>query len=125
MIRFILQLILVVVLSYASQWVLPWWGVMVGAGLATILVYNKGISSFMSGFIGLGGLWFVMAYIIDQENSSILSTRVAELFSLSSGMQLVWVTALLGAFLGGLSGLTGNYFIAMFKKPKKNYSPYH
>ena len=60
MIRFILQLILVVILSYVSQWIFPWWGVMVGAGLATILIYNKGVSSFFAGFLGVGGLWFVM-----------------------------------------------------------------
>ena len=125
MIRFILQFILVIVLSYASQWLLPWWGVMVGAGLATILIYNKGALSFFAGFFGVGGLWFVMAYIINRDNNSILSTRVAELFQLSSGVQLVLVTALLGAILGGLSSLTGSYFIAIFKKTKKFDSPYH
>lgn len=125
MIRFIIQLVLVMLLSYASQWVLPWWGVMVGAGLATLLIYNKATSSFFAGFIGVGGLWFIMAYLIDRANDSVLSSRVAELFQLSSGTQLVMITALLGAILGGLSGLTGNYFIAIFKKTKKNYSPYH
>ena len=125
MIRFIIQLIVVVILSYASQWVLPWWGVMVGAGLATIFVYNKGFSSFLAGFIGVGGLWFVLAYLINEANHSVLGTRVAELFQLSSGMQIVLITALLGAILGGLSGLTGNYFIAIFKRAKKYNSPYH
>lgn len=125
MIRFVIQLILVVLLSYASQWVLPWWGVMIGTGLASVLVYNKGLSSFLSGFIGVGGLWFVTAYLIDKANNSVLSTRVAELFTLSSGMQMVLITALLGAILGGVSGLTGNYLISIFKRTKKYDSPYH
>ena len=98
---------------------------MVGAGLATILIYNKGVSSFFAGFLGVGGLWFVMAYLINSANDSVLSTRVAELFKLSSGMQMVLITAVLGAILGGLSGLTGNYFAEMFKKTKKSNSPYH
>ena len=125
MIRFILQLALVALFSYISQWLMPWWGVMVGAGLATAVVYNKATSSFFAGFLGVGILWFIVAFTFNSANDSILSTRVAELFKLSSGLQLVLVTALLGAIIGGLSGLTGNYFVAMFKKTKKNYSPYH
>ena len=125
MIRFIGQLILVITLSYASQYILPWWGVMLGAALATMLVYNKGLSAFFAGFIGLGALWFYLAFSIDTANQSLLSSKVAALFSLASGFQMVLATALLGAIIGGVSALTGNYFSALFKKVKKNYSPYH
>ncbi len=125
MIRFIGQFIFVIAFSYASQFILPWWGVMIGSALATLLVYNKGLSSFIAGFIGLGGLWFYLAYSIDTANKSLLSGKVAALFGLDSGFQLVLVTALLGAIIGGFSALTGNYFIALFKKEKINRSPYH
>ena len=125
MIRFIFQLILVVALSYLSHFVLPWWGVLVGSALATMLVYNKTLSSFFAGFIGLGALWFYMAYSIDVINQSLLSDKVATLLGLTSGFQLVLVTAVLGALIGGFSALTGNYFIALFKKEKINRSPYH
>jgi len=125
MIKFILQLILVVALSYLSHFILPWWGVLVGSTLATIFVYNKALSSFFAGFIGLGTLWFYMAYQIDIVNQSLLSNKVATLLGLTSGFHLVIVTALLGALIGGISALTGNYFIALFKKEKINRSPYH
>ena len=125
MIRFIGQLIFVITLSFTSQFILPWWGVMIGSALATLLVYNKGLSSFFAGFFGLGLLWFYLAYTIDTANQSLLSGKVATLFSLESGFQMVLVTALLGAIIGGISALTGNYFIAIFKKIKINRSPYH
>ena len=126
MIRFILQLILVIAFSYVSQYIFPWWGVMIGSALAAILVYNKGLSSFFAGFIGLGSLWFYLAYSIDAANKSLLSNKVATLFSLETGFQMVLVTALLGAIIGGFSSLAGNYFIALFKKEeKKSNSPYH
>lgn len=125
MIRFIGQLILVIVFSYASQFILPWWGVMVASALATLLIYNKALSSFFAGFLGLGLLWFYLAYTIDTANQSLLSGKVAELFGLESGFQMVLVTALLGAIIGGISALTGNYFISIFKKTKINRSPYH
>lgn len=125
MIRFIGQLILVIAFSYASQFILPWWGVMVGSALATLLIYNKALSSFFAGFLGLGLLWFYLAYSIDTANQSLLSGKVAALFGLESGFQMVLVTALLGAIIGGVSALTGNYFISIFKKIKINRSPYH
>lgn len=125
MIRFIGQLILVIAFSYASQFILPWWGVMVGSALATLLIYNKALSSFFAGFLGLGLLWFYLAYTIDTANQSLLSGKVAALFGLASGFQMVLVTALLGAIIGGVSALTGNYFISIFKKIKINRSPYH
>lgn len=125
MIRFIGQLILVIVFSYVSQFILPWWGAMIGSALATLLVYNKGLSSFFAGFLGLGLLWFYLAYTIDVANQSLLSGKVATLFELESGFQMVLVTALLGAIIGGFSALTGNNFISIFKKTKINRSPYH
>lgn len=125
MIRFIVQLILVITFSYASQFILPWWGVMASCALATLLVYNKALSSFFAGFIGLGGLWFFIAYSIDAANQSLLSGKVAALFGLANGMQILLVTALLGSIIGGVSALSGNYFIAIFKKTKINRSPYH
>lgn len=125
MIRFIGQLILVIAFSYASQFILPWWGVIVGSALATLLIYNKALSSFFAGFLGLGLLWFYLAYTIDTANQSLLSGKVAALFGLESGFQMVLVTALLGAIIGGISALSGNYFISIFKKTKINRSPYH
>jgi len=125
MIRFIGQIILVIAFGYVSQYGFPWWGVMISSALATILIFNKGLSSFFAGFIGLGTLWFYLAYSIDTANQSLLSSKVAALFGLSTGMQMVLITALLGAIIGGVSALTGSYFIAIFKKTKINRSPYH
>ncbi len=124
MIRFIIQLILVILLSYLAQYVLPWWGVMVGAGLATTILYNKGFYSFFAGFLGVGGLWFFMANSLDSANQSLLSSKVATLLGLSSSMQLILATALIGALIGGFSSLTGSLFVAMLKKEKKSNSPY-
>ncbi len=125
MIRFIIQLILVVLLSYLAQFFMPWWGAMIAAALATIMVYSKGFSSFLAGFIGLGGLWFILAQRLDSANQSLLSSKVAALLGLGSSMQLIVVTALIGALIGGFSSLTGSLFVSMLKKEKKSNSPYH
>ncbi len=125
MIRFAIQLILVVTLSFLAQYVLPWWGVMAGAALATIIVYTKGFYSFLAGFSGVGGLWFFLANSLDTANQSLLSGKVAALLGLESSMQLILATALVGALIGGFSSLTGSLFASMLKKEKKSNSPYH
>ncbi|MCF6351481.1 MAG: hypothetical protein L3J06_00575 [Cyclobacteriaceae bacterium] len=126
MIRFIFQLLLVVILSYLAQFFMPWWGAMVAAALATIIVYGKGFPSFLAGFIGLGGLWFILAQRLDSANQSLLSSKVAALLELGSSMQLILVTVLIGALIGGFSSLTGSLFVSMLKKKeKKSNSPYH
>lgn len=125
MIRFIIQIVLVVMLSFLAQYILPWWGVMIAVSLATIIVYNKGFYSFLAGFIGLGGLWLFQAQYLDSINQSLLSGKVATLLGLGSSLQLILVTALIGALMGGFSGLTGSQFVPLFKKEKKSNSPYH
>ncbi len=124
MIRFIIQLILVVLLAFFAQYILPWWGVMLGAGLATTILYNKGFYSFLAGFVGVGGLWFFIANNLDSANQSLLSGKVATLLGLSSSLQLILATALIGALIGGFSSLTGNLFVSMLRKEKKSNSPY-
>ncbi|VAW27658.1 hypothetical protein MNBD_BACTEROID06-1023 [hydrothermal vent metagenome] len=124
MVRFIIQLILVIAFAYLAQFFMPWWGAMVASALATIIMYGKGFNSFMAGFIGLGGLWFFLAQSADSANQSLLSSKVATLLGLSSSFQLILATAVIGALIGGFSALTGSLFVSMFKKEKKSNSPY-
>lgn len=123
--KFLIQLLLVVLLTYLLQLFLPWWIIFVSAGTAGIIIGNKGFSAFAAGFLGVGLLWFAQAYFIDQANESILSAKVAELFTLSSSIQLILATALLGAICGGFGALTGYFLGGVFKKDKKQRSVYH
>ncbi len=63
----------------------------------------------MAGLFGVGLLWFIHALIISLNNDGILATRVIGLFPLpSSSLLLVFITALIGALVGGFGALTGN-----------------
>ena len=100
--KFLIQLILIAVLAYLGQLIGPWWMVFIAAGLGGVLVKNKGVASFFAGFLGVAILWFLQVLLIDMANESILSARVAQLFSLNSSILLVLVTALVGGICGGL-----------------------
>ena len=118
--KFILQLLLIVLVTYLLQMVLPWWAIFFSAGLVGFLIGGKSFSTFLAGFVGVGSLWFVQAYLIDIANNSILSAKVAGLFSLTSSIQIMLVTALVGALCGGFGALTGNFLRGLVMSKSKN-----
>ena len=117
--KFILQLLLIALFTFLLQLILPWWIIFIGTGLGGLLVNGKAFASFLAGFLGVGLLWFVQAYLIDQANDSVLSMKVAGLFSLSSSMQIILATAIVGAICGGFGALTGHFLGRVFRKPER------
>jgi hypothetical protein len=122
--KFLIQFVLIALLTYLFQLFGPWWVVFLSAGLVGFIISNKGFSSFFAGFLGGGLLWLVQAYLIDIANESLLSARISELFSLSSSMQIILVTALVGGLCGGFASLTGKFLKEAFKKEKEQHSVY-
>lgn len=122
--KFLIQLVLIVFLTYLVQFIGLWWVVFISAGLIGLSVPNKGFSTFLAGFFGVGLLWLVQAYVIDMANESILSSRIAELFTLSSSLQIILITALVGGICGGFGALTGKLLGEAFKKKKERHTVY-
>ena len=110
--------------TYLAQFVLPWWGVFPAAGLAGLLVPNKGAATFAAGLLGVALLWFGQVYLIDAANESILSSKVAGIFGLSSSLLLMLATSAIGGIAGGFAALTGKLFRDLFKKKQERYSVY-
>ena len=122
--KFIAQLILIAIFTYLIQFFLPWWGLFIAAGIVGALIPANGFSTFMAGFIAVAGLWFWQIYFIDAANESLLSTKVAAIFTLSSPLQLIIISSILGGICSGTAALTGKLFIDIFKKKKKRYPVY-
>ena len=122
--KFIAQLILIVLFTYLGQFFLPWWGLFITAGIAGAIMPTKGFSTFLAGFIAIAGLWFLQIYLIDVANESLLSTKVAAIFTLSSAMQLMLVSSLIGGICGGFAALSGKLFASIFKKERKRHPVY-
>ena len=122
--KFIIQLVLIALLTFLGQLIGPWWMVFVAAGLGGMLIKTKGVTAFFAGFLGVAILWFAQALFIDMANESILSERVAQLFSLNSSMMLILVTALVGGLCGGFGALTGKLLGDLFKREKERHSVY-
>ena len=122
--KFIAQLILIVLFTFLGQYYLPWWGLFITAGLVGAIISTKGLPTFLAGFIAIAGLWFWQIYFIDAANESLLSTKVAAIFTLSTPMQLMLISSLIGGLCGGFAALTGKLFAGIFKKERKRHPVY-
>ena len=108
--KFVTSLLLTALLSFVLGLYLPWWSIAIAAFLVAVLIFQKPLFAFLSGFLGLFLLWSLFAGIVNSANEGILATRVAAIFPLGGSTFLViLVTALIGALVAGLAALSGRY----------------
>ena len=107
--RFILSILLIAALSFLAGLILPWWSIAIVAFIVGLLLPQSIGLGFLSGFLGIFILWFILALWIDIKNESILSHKIAQLFPLGgSSIAIIIVTALIGGLVGGFAAMSGN-----------------
>lgn len=109
--KFLVALLLTALLSFISGLYIEWWWFFaVMAFIVALLIHQKAGKAFTSAFLGLFILWTGLAYWIDLENESILSTKIAELLPLGgSSFLLIMVTGLIGGIVAGFAAMSGSY----------------
>ncbi|MEX0778144.1 MAG: hypothetical protein WD491_00820 [Balneolales bacterium] len=108
----------ILALALVLQFFMPWWTIALASAVVSILLGKNGMHAFISGFAGIGLLWLIIAGYIHYVNEGILSNRIAVMMDLPNGLFVIFVTALLGALVGGFSSLTG-YLIKDITSGKK------
>lgn len=121
---FLIKVILIAALTYVSELFLPWWSAVICAFLVGLALRARGINAFLSGFLGVGLLWMVYAWLIDIETNAILTTKLANLFQLNQPVILIVITAFIGAIVGGMGSLCGNLFRRIFE-PDRSDAKYY
>jgi hypothetical protein len=107
--KFFAAFILTGLLSFAASLFFPWWTIAVVAFIVALLIHQKGYKAFLAAFFALFILWGAQSFLIDQANNHLLSTKIASVFPLGgSYVLLVIITAVVGAFVAGMAGLTGS-----------------
>lgn len=121
--KFLLKIILIAGLCYMAELFFPWWTVVICAFLIGLIMPTKGFNDFLAGFLGVGLLWLVFAWMIDLNTDGILSEQVAPILSLNNGLVLVAITGLVGGIVGGFACLAGSQLRRIFMPdaPKSGY----
>ena len=108
--KFIVSVLLIALLSFASCLYLPWWSIAIMAFIVTVLIHQNHLLSFISGFVAVLLLWTIMAFTISAGNDHLLAHRVSALIiSVDSPFLLALVGGLIGALTAGSAALAGSY----------------
>jgi hypothetical protein len=102
--KFLYQTIATILGCLVAQYFLPWWIMAIVAFASGYFFQNKGVASFLSGFLAVGLLWLIMAYRIDATTQSLLTEKINRIFPLNVFILMVVV----GGLVGGFAALTGS-----------------
>lgn len=108
--KILVAIILTALLSFIGGLYLPWWSIAVAAFITALIIPQFAWKAFISGFLGVFILWTLIAWWIDIKNQGILSSKIAVLFHVgSSGVTMIFISAFIGALIGGFAALSGSY----------------
>nr|WP_226904962.1 hypothetical protein [Pedobacter schmidteae] len=102
--------IVIVILSFLLQMVLPWWIIVIICFATCGLIGKTGKIALWSPFFAILLLWTGMALFKSLPNNNVLATRVAEMFGVQAWWLILILTTLLGAFVAAISGYCGYHF---------------
>lgn len=107
--KFIIILITGCVLCVLAQTYLMFWWIFAPLTfcIACFVRYPSGKAAFWTGMLIVFLSWLGIYFIKDAANDSLLSNKMAEVFSLPGHYALFIVVAILMGIIGGLSSLAG------------------
>jgi hypothetical protein len=104
--KFLIQLLAIVALAYLLELSLPWYCIAVASFVMGYALKSK--ANFLAGFLAIGILWTVKAWLQDSGGASDLAERVANIFTLPKKELLFLVTAIAGGLVGGFAAWSGS-----------------
>ena len=108
--KFPSALFLTALFAFALGLYFDWWSIAIAAFIVAFAIPQRPGRSFLSGFSALLLLWGGYSFFINQYNQGILATKIAAVLPLQGNVPLlIFVTALVGALVGGLSALSASY----------------
>lgn len=112
--------LIVLIAAFLLQLVLPWWVIVIVSFLVCALLGKTGKIALWSPFFAILLLWTGVALFKSLPNQNLMATRVAEMLGVNSWFLVLFLTALLGAFVAGISGFCGFHFRKAVFQHKSN-----
>jgi hypothetical protein len=99
--------LIILILSFASGFFLPWWVVAIAAFLAAYFAGKTSGHAFWSAFVAVFIVWIVLALFKSIPNDHIMASRIARLFQLPGWGYLLVITGIIGGLVAGFAALSG------------------
>ena len=119
--KFLVSIFLIALTGFALGLYLPWWTVAIASFLVSFFLYQKPLTSLLTGFLGIFLLWAAITIVRSSANEHILAHRMS-MFILKndSPYMLIFLTAFIGGIIGGLGALSGSLLRRIRMTPKVN-----
>ncbi|HRP90846.1 MAG TPA: hypothetical protein PKX92_12510 [Edaphocola sp.] len=93
----------------------PWWTITIAGFVSALIWSQKNFKGFLQAFIGVGILWLVMSFGQSYQNQHLLVEKIGALLGIKSNAVIILplITALIGALIAGLGGLTGGLLLSV------------
>lgn len=115
--KFIVSFLICPLLGYALGLMLPWWSFAVAGLLTGLFIPQHRLLSFLSCFLGVFVVVGGLIYFISDANSHILAQKIGLLVLKDKNeLMIISVSALLTAFVSGISAITGRSLAIVLKK---------
>lgn len=108
------EALLSAIVCFIVLYVAPFWGVVLATFCVGAARGQDGARSFLASFMGVGLLWFGMAFYFDWRTASMLGRKIGQMFG-ASPLTLCCISGFLGGLLGGLGATTGVFFKRLWK----------
>ena len=117
--KFIVSLVLIILLSFTACLYFPWWSIAIVAFVITVVIPQRPLMSFITGFLSLFLLWAGLSYWMSKNNGHILAHKISLLIiKTDSPFLLMLVSALIGALVAGFAATAGCYLRKLFYRNK-------
>jgi hypothetical protein len=108
--KFIVSLLLIMLLSFASSLYFPWWMITIAAFIVSISIPQTPAKAFLCGFLAVFLLWGAQAFFIDYHNNHILANKIAHVLPLGGHfLHAILVTGFVGGLVAGMASLTASF----------------
>ena len=116
--KFIVALLLTTLLAFIAGLYLPWWSIAIVGIVVALLVHQRALKAWLSGFLGVFILWAGLAWWIDMKNNGILSEKIASVLPMGgSSVVLILVTGIVGGLVAGFAAMSGSYLRTSKSQP--------
>ena len=108
-IKSLVALPLTALLAYVAGLWLPWWSVAIAAALVAFAIRQHPVVAFLVAFVGVGGLWYLMANGISEANEHLLAHKISQIIlKKDQSSMLIGISAAIGGAVAAFGALTGS-----------------
>lgn len=111
-----INFIVTIILAFVLSLFLPWWSVMIAAGIAAISIPLKKAAVFFIPFLAILVFWAIYCFVISSANDFTLAKKISQLLQIGGNPYiLILITGIVGGLAAGITAVFGKQIIAFGK----------